>query len=108
MIFVDVLPGSETPYFYKHKDEMLSFTRIGNSSVKANAVTIRRLSLKGSNKSWDSLVSEADINDYSFSRLKSMYHAKTGKSFEEDMFRSWDICDSVGKLTNAGLLLSDG
>ena len=86
---------------------MVAFTRVGNSSVKADAVTIRRLSLKGSNKSWDSLVSEYSMKDFSFSRLKSLYHARTGKSFEDDMFQSWEICNADGRITNAGLLLAD-
>ncbi len=105
LVILYVHPGSETPYFYKYKGEMVAFTRVGNSSMKADAVTIRRLSLKGSNKSWDSLVSEYSMKDFSFSRLKSLYHARTGKSFEDDMFQSWEICDSDGRITNAGLLL---
>lgn len=107
LVILYVHPGSETPYFYKYKGEMVAFTRVGNSSVKADAVTIRRLSLKGSNKSWDSLVSEYSMKDFSFSRLKSLYHARTGKSFEDDMFQSWEICNADGRITNAGLLLSD-
>ena len=107
LVILYVHPGSETPYFYKYKGEMLAFTRVGNSSVKADSATIRRLSLKGSNKSWDSLFSEYSMKDFSFSRLKSLYHAKTGKSFEEDMFQSWEICNADCRITNAGLLLSD-
>ena len=107
LIILYVHAGSETPYFYRYKGEMLAFTRVGNSSVKADAVTIRRLSLKGSNKSWDSLISEYNMKDFSFSRLKSMYYSKAGKSFEEDMFQSWEICNGDGQITNAGLLLSD-
>ena len=107
LVILYVHPGSETPYFYKYKGEMVAFTRVGNSSMKADAVTIRRLSLKGSNKSWDSLVSEYSMKDFSFSRLKSLYHARTGKSFEDDMFQSWEICNADGRITNAGLLLSD-
>ena len=67
---------------------MLAFTRIGNSSMKADAVTIRRLALKGSNKSWDSLKSEYNMKDFSFSRLKSIYYSRVGKSFLDDMFQS--------------------
>jgi predicted HTH transcriptional regulator len=107
LVILYVHAGSETPYFYRYKGEMLAFTRVGNSSVKADAVTIRRLSLKGSNKSWDSLVSEYNMKDFSFSRLKSMYYSKAGKSFEDDMFQSWEICNGDGQITNAGLLLSD-
>ena len=107
LVILYVHAGSETPYFYRYKGEMLAFTRVGNSSVKADAVTIRRLSLKGSNKSWDSLVSEYSMKDFSFSRLKSLYHARTGKSFEDDMFQSWEICNADGRITNAGLLLAD-
>ena len=107
LVILYVHPGSETPYFYKYKGEMVAFTRVGNSSVKADAVTIRRLSLKGSNKSWDSLVSEYSMKDFSFSRLKSLYHARTGKSFEDDMFQSLEICDSDGRIINAGLLWAD-
>mgnify|MGYP002625620379 CR=1 FL=1 len=36
-----------------------------------------------------------------------MYHSKAGKSFEDDMFQSWEICNADGQITNAGLLLSD-
>lgn len=107
LLIVYVCPGAETPYFYKYKGEMLSFTRIGNSSVKAGAATIRKLSLKGSNKSWDSLISEYNMKDFSFSRLRSLYYTRAGKSFEDDMYQSWDMCDSKGRITNAGLLLAD-
>jgi len=31
----------------------------------------------------------------------------SNKSFEDDMFQSWEICNGDGQITNAGLLLSD-
>lgn len=107
LLILYVHAGSETPYFYKYKGEMLAFIRVGNSSMKADAAVIRRLALKGSNKSWDSLMSEYHMKDFSFSRLRSLYYAKTGKSFEDDMYQSWEMCDSNGKISNAGLLLAD-
>ena len=39
--------------------------------------------------------------------LNIPYYSKAGKSFEDDMFQSWEICNGDGQITNAGLLLSD-
>ena len=42
-----------------------------------------------------------------FTKLRSVYKQKTGKSFEETDYESFGIIDHYGNLTNAGALLAD-
>ncbi|MBQ1461750.1 MAG: AAA family ATPase, partial [Selenomonas sp.] len=61
----------------------------------------------GSGQSYDSLPSRFKFEDMAFTKLRSVYKQRTGKSFEETDFESFGLVDYNGNLTNAGALLAD-
>ena len=107
IITLEVYRGEETPYYYVGEGNYTAYVRIGNESVIATATDLKRLVLRGKNKTYDSLVTDYSFDDHSFSKLKAAYYKKTKKSMEMKDFESFGIVDKSGMLTNAGALLAD-
>ncbi len=107
IVTLEVYPGEETPYYYVGEGNYTAYVRIGNESVIATAIDLKRLVLRGKNKTYDSLGTDYSFEDYSFSKLRAAYHKKTKKSMEQKDFESFGIVDKNGMLTNAGALLAD-
>lgn len=107
LLIVEVMKGQETPYYYHGDGSTEAFVRIGNESVIANAAELKRLVLRGKNSSFDSLMTDYDFKDYSFSKLRERYKEWNGTSMPEKSFESFGIVDDKGRLTNAGALLAD-
>lgn len=107
IVILEVHQGDETPYYYVGEGNYTAYVRIGNESVIASATELKRLVLRGKNKTYDSLVTDYRFEDYSFSKLKAAYYKKTKKSMEQNDFESFGIVDKDGMLTNAGALLAD-
>lgn len=107
LVIVEVLTGDETPYYYSGEGQLIAFVRLGNESVPANPSQLRELVIRGSGQSYDSLPSRFQFEDMAFTKLRSVYKQRTGKSFEDTDFESFGIIDANGKLTNAGALLAD-
>jgi predicted HTH transcriptional regulator len=68
---------------------------------------MKRLVLRGKNSSFDSLSTNDEAMDYSFSKLRERYKCWTGESLDDKEMLSFGLIDSRGKLTNAGALLAD-
>ena len=107
-VVVDVKAGSETPYYVFVRGHRDAYVRIGNESVRASAIELKRLVLKGSHRSWDSLPSQYRLRDFSFEVLRATYFAKRHKSFEDADFQSFELVGDDGMLSYAGALLADG
>ncbi|WP_027407445.1 helix-turn-helix domain-containing protein [Anaerovibrio sp. RM50] len=107
ILVVEVMIGDETPYYYSGEGQLIAFVRIGNESVPANPMQLRELVIRGSGQSYDSLPSQYKFEDMAFTKLRSVYKQRTGKSFENTDYESFGIIDGNGKLTNAGALLAD-
>ena len=107
IVTLEVYRGEETPYYYVGEGNYTAYVRIGNESVLATATDLKRLVLRGKNRTYDSLVTDYSFDDYSFSKLKAAYYKKTKKSMEMKDFESFGIVDKNGMLTNAGALLAD-
>lgn len=107
LLQVKVLPGQSTPYYYKADGVCLAYIRSGNESVEAPTHILNELILKGSGKTFDSVVTGHRKNDYSFSFLTSTFLRRTGTRFEDRDFVSFGLATQDGLLTNAGLLFSD-
>ena len=107
IITLEVYRGDETPYYYVGEGNYTAFVRIGNESVIAAAMDLKRLVLRGKNRTYDSLVTDYNFDDYSFSKLKAAYYKQTKKSMEIKDFESFGIIDRNGMLTNAGALFAD-
>lgn len=106
-IILRVPSGMETPYYYFGEGNRTAFVRVGNQSIPAGAIDLKRLVLRGSNMTYDSLPSRYKLNDYAFTKLRSVYRKRAGQEIEEADFLSFGLVDENGMLTNAGALLSD-
>ena len=107
MIILRIASGAETPYYYVGEGNRTAYVRIGNESVPASAADLKRLVLRGSSRTYDSLSSQWRYQDYAFTKLRSVYRNRTGKNLEESDFLSFELMDEEGMLTNAGALLAD-
>ncbi len=107
LLLLDVYAGKETPYYYVGEGNMTAYIRLGNESVPADNITLKRLVLQGTNRSYDSLISNYKFVNMAFTKLRSVCKHNTGKDFEDNDYESWGIIDEEGNLTNAGALLAD-
>ena len=106
-IILRVASGQETPYYYVGDGNHIAYVRIGNESVPADSITLKRFVLHGSNTTFGSLVSPYPFRNYSFTRLRSAYLKRTGTELSDSDFISFDLADESGMLTYAGALLAD-
>lgn len=107
LVLLKIFPGQETPYYYAADGNRTAYIRVGNESLPANAVSLKRLILQSSGKTYDSLSSPYKYADYSFTKLRSVYRQRTGAELDENDFISFGLADETGMLTNAGALLAD-
>ena len=107
VIILEVFKGFETPYYYSGDGVLEAYIRVGNESVKASPIELKRLVLRGRNSSFDSQDSTYKIEDYAFSKLRERYKKWTGNSFDDKDLISFGLVDSNGQLTNAGALFAD-
>lgn len=106
LMTVRVFKGEETPYYVSGENGLDAYIRIGNESVKAGTVDLKRLVLRGKNTTFDSQKTKYKVDDYSFSKLKERYKKWTGISFDEKNLISFGL--KYGDyLSNAGALLVD-
>lgn len=86
---------------------MTAYIRVGNESVPADNIMLKRLVLQGTNHSYDSLASNYKFKNMAFTKLCSVCKHNTGKDFEDSDYKSLGIVNEEGNLTNAGALLAD-
>ena len=98
---------SKTPYYYSGDGLLEAYVRIGNESVKASPIELKRLVLRGRNTTFDSQNSMYKVEDYAFSKLRERYKKWTGNSFDEKDLVSFGLATEQGYLTNAGALIAD-
>lgn len=73
ILVLNISSGNHTPYYLALDGKKIAYIRLGNESVPANSHQLYNLVLKGSNKSWDSLVTVERRQDYSFTYLEREY-----------------------------------
>ncbi len=106
LVILEVSAGTQTPYYFVSDGTRLAFIRVGNESIPADNIKLRELVLRGTNYTYDSLVSRYEFSDYAFTKLRAAYKKATGVSFADTDFESLGLV--AGKyLTNAGALLAD-
>ena len=106
-IVLRVPSGQETPYYYTGDGNRIAYVRIGNESVPAGAADLKRLVLRGSNTSFDSLSTRYSFDALAFTKLRSVYRMRTGTELMDSDFVSFELVDENNMLTNAGVLLAD-
>lgn len=99
--------GNYTPYYYVGDGQHVAFVRIGDESVPATAEHMVRLVLKGSNKTYDSLITDYRKDDNSFIILANEFKKRTEQDWNTKYLLSFGLVTSKGYLTNAGALFSD-
>lgn len=75
--------GGEESTFLAEKCQC--YIRKGNESVAANSHELYKLVLKGSHRSWDSLVTNEPRAKYSFAYLQTEYNERSGAKWEENL-----------------------
>ncbi|MCD7785571.1 MAG: putative DNA binding domain-containing protein [Oscillospiraceae bacterium] len=106
-VVLDVKSGMETPYYYIGDGGHIAFVRVGNESIPADATALKRLVMKGSNITFDSISTRYNFSGFAFTKLRSVYRQRTKKELSESDFASFGLVDEDGMLTNAGALLAD-
>ncbi len=104
---VKVPAGSQTPYYVVWKKSRIAYVRHGSESNAATSHELFGLVLKGSNRSWDSLVTNERRADHTFANLKHEYNERSGAKWDETLLISFGLATEDGHLTNAGLLFAD-
>ena len=105
-VVVSVKAGTTTPYYVFLKGHRDAYIRIGNESVKANSIDLKRLVLKGEKRTWDSLPSNHKRANFAFETLRAEYFARAKMEFVESDFDSFGLVEGA-VLTNAGALFAD-
>lgn len=107
LLALTVHSGSDTPYFYKADGVREAYIRIGNESAAAPDYILRELILKGTNRTFDTLVTDSKKSDYSFTLLEATYLERVKLRLELTDYVSFGLVNKEGFLTNAGRLLAD-
>jgi len=107
IIELKVKEGRYTPYYYVGDGQRIAFVRIGDESIPATDEDMVRLVLKGSNRTYDSLLSAYSIDDYSFTILANTYRKRIQKPWDKKYLKSFGLVTDDGRLTNAGALFAD-
>ncbi len=107
VVVVKVYPGTSTPYYYESDGIREAYIRSGNESVVAPAHILNELILKGTNQTYDSLVTRYRKSDYSFTLFEATFLEKTYTKLAEQDYISFGLATKDGFLTNAGVLLAD-
>ena len=107
VLCLKVSSGRSTPYYYSSDGIMEAYIRVGNESVVAPDYVLNELLLKGTNRSFDAVVTDARKADYSFILLEATYLERTGIYFEPSDYVSFGLADKNGLLTNTGKLMAD-
>lgn len=102
-----VKAGTYTPYYYVGDGQRIAFERVGNESVPASAERMVQLVLRGSNQTFDSIVTSERIEDNSFSILVHDFEERTSQQWDKKYLYSFGLVTIEGQLTNAGMLFSD-
>ncbi len=99
--------GHYTPYYYVGDGQRVAFVRVGDESMPATAEQMVRLVLKGSNKTFDSLVTDYKAEDNTFVILANTFKKRTTQEWNKKFLVSFGLVTNSGVLTNAGALFAD-
>ena len=102
VITLTVFKGKDTPYFYKAK----AYKRNDSASIEVDDIELKRLILRGENRSYDSLI--ARNQDLSFKILEKALQNKLGiRKLTSDILITLDLKKKDEGYTIAGELLAD-
>ena len=85
----------------------MAFIRVGDESLPATAEQMVRLVLKGSNKTYDSLLTDYPSEKNTFIILANTFEKRTTLKWDQKFLLSFGLVTGEGFLTNAGALFTD-
>ena len=108
VIELRVPAGTHPPHYYRADGRREAYVRNGDRSELISSEHLNELILKGTNQTWDSLVSGISMDRASFTVLRAGYALRTGHDIDDaDLISFGLVTDDGGYLTNAGALLAD-
>jgi ATP-dependent DNA helicase RecG len=107
LLALTVKRGRSCPYYYSADGVKRAYVRIGNESVPAPDHILNELILKGSNRTFDSFLTDYKKDDFSFTLLEATYFQRTKLRFELSDYISLGLMNSDRMLTFSGSLLVD-
>ena len=102
-----VKPGRSTPYYYFADGVKQAYIRLGNESIPAPEHILHELILRGTNQTYDSLPTQFQKDDFSFTLLEATYLQRTKLHFDQKDYLSFGLINENNTLTRAGSLLAD-
>lgn len=90
-IILKVLSGQETPYYSAADGNRIAYVRVGNESIPADAAALKHLVLRGTNMTYDSMISSYMLQDFSFTKLRFIYRMWTGAELTDSDFISFEL-----------------
>ena len=89
IIILSIFQGRNTPYYLIESGSRTAYKRVGNQSVTVTSVDLLNLKLKGQKQTYDSLLSDKNINDVTFKELRIEYNNISGSNFEKGFKFFW-------------------
>ena len=85
---VKVHEGRFTPYYYVGDGQRIAYVRNGDESLPATAEEMVRLVLKGSNRTYDSLLTDSRVEDNAFTILANTFKERTQQEWDKKYLQS--------------------
>lgn len=106
ILLLEVASGKEMPYYYIDRGKWQAYVREGKENVPAGVMELKRMILQAEDISFDSIVTDLDAGDFTFSELGVACQEWSGDVIGEEGLESLGLVKN-GRLTNAGLLFAD-
>ena len=105
---VQVIGGANTPYYYTGEGNKAAYYRIGNESAPAPAAILNELILKGRHQTFDALITNYRLSDYSYTLFEATYKQKTNNTVDKPKdYCSFGMLSGDDTLTFVGALFAD-
>ena len=88
-------------------DRWFESISLRNKSMPATAEQMVRLVLKGSNQTFDSLLTDTKADSNSFNILANTFKTRIQQPWDKKYLKSFGLVSSDGRITNAGALFAD-
>lgn len=91
-----VKEGNQTPYYLNLDGTRKAYIRSGNESVPTEPYQLVNLILKGTNTTWDAVVTRERVEDHSFTMLAKAVRERTQTPWEPKLLESFGLVTADG------------
>lgn len=107
IIILKIKRGEIPPYYYVRDGNTTAYVRVGDESVPATPQQLSELVRRGKNLTFDSMPTEYNVNDLTFTILNATFKREKKMILTEKDYVSFGLCKPNGTVTYAGLMFSD-